>query len=495
MIAQHLPVLQVIVPLLGAPLCVVLRRPAAAWALATLCSFASLATAIALLVQVLDGGTVRYALGNWLAPWGIEYVVDTLNAFILVIVSAIGAVAMPYAARSIAAEVEAERIYLFYALYLLSLAGLLGIVITGDAFNIFVFLEISSLSSYALIALGRDRRALHAAYQYLIMGTIGATFFLIGVGLLYAMTGTLNIADLGQKVPAITGTRTGLAAFAFIFIGLSLKIALFPLHFWLPNAYAYAPSVVTAFLAGTATKVSIYVLIRFVFTVFGARFAFTEIPFDTTLLVLAITAMFAASTVAIFQTDVKRLLAWSSIAQIGYIMLGFSLATVAGLTASLLHVFNHALMKGALFLVMGCIALRLGSVRIEDMQGVGRTMPWTMAAFVIGGLSLIGIPFTAGFVSKWQLVLAALDKGWWWAAALIVLSSLLAVIYVWRVVEAAYFQPAPARAKDAPRVTEAPMSMLVPTWVLALANLYFGLETTASVDIAKAAAAMLMGVK
>ncbi|MEN8196990.1 MAG: proton-conducting transporter membrane subunit, partial [Pseudomonadota bacterium] len=257
--APHLPILQVILPLLGAPLCLLVRRPGAAWTLATLLTFASLAISISLLVQVLGSGTIRYALGNWLAPWGIEYVVDTLNAFILVIVTAIGAVAMPYAARSVAAEIEPERIYLFYALYLLSLAGLLGIVITGDAFNIFVFLEISSLSSYALIALGRDRKALHAAYQYLIMGTIGATFFLIGVGLLYAMTGTLNIADLGQKVPAIAATRTGLAAFAFIFIGLSLKIALFPLHFWLPNAYASPPSIVTAFLAGTATNVSTYV--------------------------------------------------------------------------------------------------------------------------------------------------------------------------------------------------------------------------------------------
>ena len=221
-------------------------------------------------------------------------------------------------------------------------------MITGDAFNLFVFLEISSLSSYVLISLGKDRRALTAAYQYLIMGSIGATFFVIGVGLLYMMTGTLNMADLAARLPKVLHTRTVLAAFGFLTVGIGLKLAMFPLHLWLPNAYTYAPSVVTVFLAATATKVAVYVFVRFFFTIFGMPFVFDTLPVGTILLTLGLAGVLGASTVAIFQTNVKRLLAYSSVAQIGYMLLGIGMASVTGLTAGILHLFNHAIMKGGL---------------------------------------------------------------------------------------------------------------------------------------------------
>jgi multicomponent Na+:H+ antiporter subunit D len=491
-ISPHLPALQVVLPLIAAPLCVVIRHARATWLLTLVVSWLAFAISVDMLVEVLRAGPITYELGNWPAPWGIVYRIDALNGFILVIVAAIGAVVATYAPRSVAAEIEHDRIYLFYSMYLLALTGLLGIVITGDAFNLFVFLEISSLSSYVLVSLGSDRRAITAAYRYLIMGTIGATFILIGIGLLYMATGTLNMADLATRIAPNETSRTVLAAFGFITVGTSLKLALFPLHQWLPNAYAYAPSTVSTFLAGTATKASIYILLRFIFTIFGAHFVFTTMPLGIMIVVLAVLAMFVASTVAIFQEDVKRMLAYSSIAQIGYIMLGVGFATTAGLTAGILHIFNHALMKGALFLALGCVFLRLRSVDLDRLHGIGRAMPFTMAAFVVGGLSLIGIPLTAGFVSKWYLVLAALEKGWWPVAALIVLSSLLAVVYVWRVIEVAYFHPAPKDA-DGAALTEAPLSMLLPLWLLAGANIYFGIETSASVGIAHKAAAFLLG--
>lgn len=489
----HLPVLQVLLPLVAAPVCVLVRHSRAAWAIATLATWGAFAVSILLLIQVMEGGTVRYLLGAWLAPWGIEYVVDKLNAFILLIVCGIGAVTLPFALKSVDQEVDERRHYLFYALFLLVLAGLLGITITGDAFNIFVFLEVSSLSSYALISLGKNRKALHAAYQYLIMGTIGATFYLIGVGLLYMMTGTLNIADLADKIAPIWDSRVVLTAFAFIVVGVSLKLALFPLHLWLPNAYAYAPSAVTVFLAGTATKVSLYVLLRVIYSIFGATVVFENLRLGIALLVLAIAGIVICSLVSIYQRNVKRLLAFSSVAQIGYMILGISLGTVIGLQAGLLHVFNHAIIKAGLFMALGCVVYRIGSARLTDMKGIGRQMPWTMAAFSLCGISLIGVPFTAGFVSKWYLILAALERGWWPVAALIVLTSLLAVIYVWRVIEVAYFQPAEKRPATMPPIREAPLWLLVPTWVLVVANVYFGLETSVSVDVAGAAAKMLMG--
>ncbi len=491
MIGANLPALQIVLPLVAAPLCVVLARPNLVWGFATAVSWTAMAVAVALLVQVLDGGTISYQLGGWEPPWGIEYRIDLANAFVLLIVSSISAIVLPFAHASVVEEIPEDRVSLFYCMYLLCLTGLLGIAITGDVFNVFVFLEISSLSSYVLISLGRDRRALTAAYQYLIMGTIGATFYLIGIGLLYAMTGTLNMADLAARLPAVAETRTVQAAFAFLVIGIGLKAAIFPLHTWLPNAYCYAPSVVTAFLAATATKVAIYVLLRVLFTIFGTEFTLGEIALQWVLIPLALAAMFVASTVAIFQTDVKRLLAYSSVAQIGYMVLGISFGNLTGLTATIVHLFNHAVIKGGLFMVMGCVFLRLGSSHIRDLAGLGRTMPWTMAAFVTGGLSLIGVPLTTGFISKWMLLQAAFEAGFWVLAVAIVFTSVLAIVYVWRVVESAYFREPSEKAAKA---SEAPLSMLIPTWILILANIYFGIDTSLTIGVATKAATSLMGL-
>jgi multicomponent Na+:H+ antiporter subunit D len=491
LIAEHLPALQVIIPLIAAPVCVLLHRPTGAWLVSLAASWCSFAIALTLLGQVQDGGPISYPLGDWAPPWGIEYRIDMVSAFVLVIVSAIGAAVILFARASVEREVPSDRAYLFYCMYCLCLTGMLGIAITGDAFNLFVFLEIASLSSYVLVSMGSARRALMAAYRYLIMGTIGATFYIIGIGLLYMMTGTLNMADLAERLPAVADTRTILAALAFLTVGISLKLALFPLHLWLPNAYAFAPSVVTAFLAATATKVAVYVLIRIYFTIFGGIDVFETMAVREVLMGLAIVAMFTGSLVAVFQNNVKRMLAYSSIAQIGYMVLGISIASVTGLTGGIIHLFNHALMKGALFLALGCVLLRLGSVDIRDLDGIGRRMPLTMAAFVVGGLSLIGVPLTVGFVSKWTLIQAALERGWWPLAFVILLTSLLAVVYVWRIVEVSYFRPAP---EGAAAITEAPPSMLVPLWVLAGACVYFGASAAQTVAIARGAAATLLGV-
>ncbi|MFT5599399.1 MAG: multicomponent Na+:H+ antiporter subunit D, partial [Chitinophagales bacterium] len=397
----QLPALAVILPLLSAPLCLFLRRPLLVWLFAIIVSGLTMLISIMLLQQVMTSGTIIYEMGGWSEPWGIEYRIDSLNAYLLLIITSISTVVLLAAHTSIKKEISEHQHTLFYVLYLLSLAGMLGIVSTGDAFNVFVFLEISSLSAYALIALGNDRRALWASYQYLIMGTIGATFILIGIGLIYQMTGTLNMKDLSRLLPEVEQTRTVFTAFAFIIVGVCLKIALFPLHRWLPNAYAYAPSIVTAFLAATSTKVAIYLLIRFTFSIFDISFSFTHVPLQTIFLILGLLGIFAASTTAIFQKNVKLLFAYSSVAQIGYMIVGFSIGTTTGLMATLLHMFNHALMKSALFLALGAVMYRIGSVQMSQFHGLGRQMPFTMAAIVVGGLSLIGVPLTVGFVSKW----------------------------------------------------------------------------------------------
>lgn len=489
---EHLPILIIAIPLLSAPLCVVLGNRRLVMALALAVTWITFGIAAALMAQVLDSetGRISYHLGNWAPPYGIEYVVDSLSAFIMLFVSGMGAAVLTYSGPSIFREVHPSRHYMFYAMYLLCMTGLMGICVTGDLFNVFVFLEISSLSSYALISLGSNRRAVLASFHYLVMGTIGATFVLIAIGLLYQLTGSLNMADMAVQLAKTGHSRTLLVAFAFMSVGLSVKMAVFPLHVWLPNAYTYAPSAVTAFIAATATKVSVYALIRVIYGILTPRFAFEAMPLDTFLMGLSLIGIFVASGAAIYQTNIKRLLAFSSVAQIGYMLLGVSLNTVDGLTGGITHMFNHALIKGGLFMAVGCFALRLGSVRLEDLKGAGRTMPWTSLAWVIGGLGLIGVPLTAGFVSKWLLLTAAVKSGVWVVAVLMLLSGLLALIYVWRVVELLYFETPSKRAE---RATEAPPLMLALTWLVIGGTIVFGVWTTWSAGLAEQAAMSLLG--
>lgn len=486
---DHLIALIVIVPLMAAPICIALRLPILCWAWAAAATLASFVFSFMLLGDVQSAGLVTYEFGNWAAPWGIEYRADMMTVLVLLIVSGIGLVTMPFMGTSITREIPAERQYLFYAMYLLCLSGLLGITVTGDAFNLFVFLEVSSLSTYVLISMGKDRRALTAALRYLIFGTIGATFYVIGVGLMYMSTGTLNIADLMTLMPVVIESRTVQAALAFLTVGIGLKLAMFPLHMWLPNAYAYAPSAVTVFLAATATKVAVYALIRIYFTVFSGVNADLMPVIGDTWLVLAVAGMFVGSLVAVYQKNIKRMLAYSSVGQVGYILLGLSFANELGVTAGLIHLFNHAIAKAALFMALGCVVFYVGGAYLKDLAGIGQRMPLTAAAFVGAGLALIGVPGTVGFVSKWYLLQTALAEGYWIIAVLILISSLLAVIYIWRVVEVMYF----TEASEDTLVKEAPLSMLVPMWALVIAGIYFGVNATLTLDIAGSAAALLTG--
>ena len=297
------------------------------------------------------------------------------------------------------------------------------------------------------------------------------------------------MADLAARLPEVAQTKTVFTAFAFVITGICLKLALFPLHFWLPNAYTYAPSIVTAFLAATATKVAFYLLIRFTYSVFGVSFSFTTLPLQFLFMTLGLLGVFVASIAAIYQTNVKQIFAYSSIAQIGYMVIGFSISSVTGLTAALLHIFNHALMKGALFLALGAVMYRIGSVQINQFQGLGQQMPLTMAAILVAGLSLIGMPLTVGFVSKWYLLSALIEKGWWPVALLILIGSLLTLVYVWKIVEIAYFKPSLSTNST---VIEAPLAFLIPIWLLVIANIYFGVDTRLSVEVAHAASESLL---
>lgn len=491
MINAQLPAIVLLLTLLSAPVCSMMQDGDKAWKLAMFSVWLSVAASCALMFQVWGGETISYHMGGWAPPWGIEVVVDELSALVLILITLFGALIISALRESLRTVMRSHRHSLYYATFLLCMASLIGITITGDAFNVFVFLEISSLSTYALIARGRDRRALIAAFRYLIMGTIGATFILIAIGFMYMVTGTLNMADLAQRLPEHSDNKVIQASFAFFTVGIALKVAVFPLHYWLPGAYTYAPKATTAFLAATATKVSLYVMIRFIFDVYGVEFSFSQMKLDMLLIPMSIAGIFVASLTAIFQTDVKRLLAWSSVAQLSYMVLGVGFLNVNGLTASIAHMFNHAMIKAGLFLALAAMIYRVGSSQLRDLSGIGRTMPLTTAAFVIMGAGLVGVPLTAGFISKWYLITAALDHGWVWVAALLIVSSLLALAYVAKIVDVAYFKPAPTEHKQ---VQDVPTSILIPCWAFAILTIYFGIDTRLTAGLASRVAETLLRV-
>ncbi|MBI2918870.1 MAG: monovalent cation/H+ antiporter subunit D family protein [Chloroflexi bacterium] len=424
------------------------------------------------LFRVLSQGTVRYHLGGWPPPFGIEYVLDPLAAFMASIIAAIGLLVLVYARRSIDHEVP-EKAPLLYPVALLLLAGLTGIVVTGDLFNLFVFLEIASLSAYALLASGRGLAPL-AAFRYLILGTMAGSFYLLGVGFIYFSTGSLNMADVAERMPPLYESRVLLAAAVLMVLGLGLKMALFPLHPWLPDAYTYAPSAVTGLIAPLMTKVAGYVLIRLFLDVFGPSYLRDTVPVIAAIGWLAAGGIVVGSVMAIAQRDFRRMLAYSSVSQVAYVALGLGLGNPVGLIGALLHILNHAFMKGCLFLVAGGVRYRVGVWDLPHFAGLGRHMPWTMAAFTVAALGMIGIPPTAGFFSKWYLVQGGIAAGNWAFVAIILASSLLTAVYFFRVLERVYTSPLSPEVATS-RGSDPPPGMLGPILILAGGVLVLGI--------------------
>ena len=483
------PILTVAAPLLAAftlPV-VTLWGRAAVYPVTIAALGAAFVSAVATARAVVTGGAVEYHLGGWPPPWGIAFRIDTLGALMLLLVTFIPLVVAVYARRSVEAELP-EQHTPFYCVYLLLAAGLAGLVSTADLFNLYVFLEITSLAGYALVSLGGGA-AVVSAFRYLILGTIGAAFYLLAVAYLYSVTGTLNMTDLSGLLPPLSGSNTVLVSIAFLVTGMALKMGLFPMHAWLPRAYANAPSAVSALIAATTAKVAAYVLIRVLFYVFEPRVAIDVIPATTILAWAAAVAMLVGSVMAIAQSDLKRMLAYSSVAQIGYIILGVGLANMDGFTGAVLHLVNHAFMKGCLFLVAGAIIYRTGVRQIDDLRGLGRAMPLTAATFVLAAFAMIGIPPTGGFFSKLYLLLGAIDASAWVFVAVILISSLLALAYFGNAIRALYFAGAGdgeagvAGAVAAGSASDPPASMLVPMLVLAAGILLLGLFNGAVVSV------------
>ncbi|MBW2049037.1 MAG: monovalent cation/H+ antiporter subunit D family protein [Deltaproteobacteria bacterium] len=478
--SQHYPALLVTVPLLSALLISILgwlsRRLCFPVAVAALC--VALFSSVGLLFRVLNEDVVHYFLGGWAPPWGIAYRVDRLSAMVLVVVSAVALINLIATRRSVEREFP-EKIGAFYTLYVLLITGLMGIVVTGDAFNLYVLLEITALTGYGLIAMGEDRAPL-ASLNYVYMGTIGACFYLLGVGYLYISTGSLNMADISAILPSLYGSRVVLVAFIICMVGVFLKMGFFPLHAWLPNAYTYAPSPVSSLVAPLMTKVMIYVMIRLILTVFTPTFTFSRLALNHSVVWLAVIAIFMGAVLALGARDMKRMLSYVIIAEVGYMVGGAWLGNRAGMTGAILHIANDAVMTLCVFLAVGNVVYRTGGYAFEDLKGMFRKMPYTMTGLVAGGLSMIGVPPTCGFFSKWYLISGGVQAGQYGFVAALVFSSLINAVLFFRIIEIGYYEPFGSDHGHGPApapMEEAPLSMVVPLLVVVVGLVVMGAYT------------------
>ncbi|MDH3454939.1 MAG: proton-conducting transporter membrane subunit [Desulfuromonadales bacterium] len=477
MSASNLPLFVLVAPLITALAVNLLGRTRRQWIapLVLGCLSCSLFGAIIVMAGVLERGTLRYTVGNWRPPFGIELVIDPLSALMMVLITVVALLASFSSLKSVEQELPGRE-PLFFTLYLILISGLLGLVLTGDAFNLYVMLEITSITTYGLIAMGRGRAAL-ASFNYIIMGSIGACFYLLGVGYLYILTGTLNMADIARIMPTLNAPAATATAIAFVLVGLWIKMAFFPLHSWLPNAYCHAPTGVGTMAAPLMTKVTVYLMVRVILSMYTPALVFANEAITSSVVWLASLAIICGSVLALGQKDLRRMLTYIIVAEVGYMVGGVFLANANGLTGSILHIVNDALMTLCLFLAVAAIIYRQGSVSLVSLQGIFHRMPITMAAFVLGAFAMIGVPPTCGFFSKWYLILGGIDAGRWEFVVALVVSSLINAVLFFRVIELAYFGSLSDTEHPASERHEAPWWMLKPLVMTAILLIVVGLST------------------
>lgn len=385
-------------------------------------------------------GPYILSVGPYEAPWGITLNIGTTEAVLAAVFLAIAAALSGHGLTSLEQEVPASRLVTYPTLFQLSLAAVLGILMTGDLFNSFVFLEVSSLSACGMTVVSRSKDRLFAALKYLILSSLGSGLVLMGIAYLYAMTGHLNLKHIHLALQPVLSDYPAmtLISLALFVTGLGLKSAIFPLHIWLPDAYEAAPTPSSAFFSALASKAPAILMIKLLFGVYGFAFL-SGTAIAELLTLLGAAGMLTGSLLARKQQRLKRMIAYSSVAQMGYVFLGMGLASPLGITLALYHMVAHSLSKACIFLSVGTMLNHSGKTSLEDLRGIGREMPFTLGIFTLCGLSMVGIPMLPGFISKFNLSLAALQDRAPWVLAVILLSSLLNATYYFPVIINGYF--------------------------------------------------------
>jgi len=462
-------------------------RKASAPALLVSLSLA-LVMAISLLIQVHQGGEIYYHMGGWEPPYGVEFKVDYFRAYMLLVVLAVSLWIMVYALKDLQHELKIGMLGWYYSLYALLVGSMAGIAMTNDLFNLFVLMEICAISACAIISIKEDRACLEASFKYLILSAMGTGCFLLGVAMLYMVTGQFNYDLVNQALPVAVEQYPNnmFAASALFIVAFGTKAALFPLHVWLPDAHASAPSPSSAMLSGIVIKIYAFALFIMFYQLFP-RPLLDSIPLNEIVLWLATAGIMFGSIFAMVQVDIKKMLAYSSIGQIGYVFLGIGLDDTIALTGGFYHLLVHALMKSMLFMAAGVIIYSTGVRQIKQLAGVGQVLPVTMIAFTIGAASMIGIPGTGGLISKWYLALGALEIGRPFFVVIILASSLLNAVYYMPIVVNAFMYQEKFEhvAKPVPR------QMLIPLLFGVAAIIFFGVVPGPTLDLLEYAIGLL----
>jgi multicomponent Na+:H+ antiporter subunit D len=470
--SRHLPALLFLIPLFAAISMPIVCLRHRAWsrsiALSVLCSM--VVFSIMNLINIFQHGEIRYAFSGWPPPLGIEWVADGLASVVLVALSILGLVTLIFAGPTSPKDLGG-RIVHYYTLILLLISALTGIVFAGDLFNLFVFLEVAALASYALVGVAGGK-ALMAAFRYLILGTLGASLYLLGVSYFYAATGTLNMADMAEQLPHLLTSKAVVGGLLFMFIGLGIKMALVPFHAWLPDAYTHAPDSVSPILAALVTKVALLGWVRIMFWVLGIKVVVDDTPLLLLVGLLGALAAVIGAVLALTQQDLKRMFAYGGISHIGIILIGVSQGNQTGFVGGVFYLLNDAVMQASLFFIAGVAISLYGVYTIEDVGRIAKQSPLLTSALVIAAMGMIGLPPTGGFFGKWYIILGALEANNYVAVGAVLLSTMLTLAYFVKIFERV-FRHAPA-VSDA-RPIEIPFQIKLSVGFTSVAIIVLGL--------------------
>jgi multicomponent Na+:H+ antiporter subunit D len=427
-------------------------------------SIITMAFLLLLIFLTWNKGTLLHFMGGWEPPYGIVLVEDSLSLLILLIINVVGFLSIVFSYSYI---LRYEDYLRFFSMFLLMIAGMNGVAIAGDLFNLYVFLEIASIASYALVGYGVGPEELEASFKYLILGVLASTLILFGIAIIYAATGSVSMADVARFLINNPGNRAVLLASGFFLMGFSLKAGLVPFHAWLPDAHPAAPAPISAMLSGVLIKVlGIYAMIRVFYHVIGITPLVSQIFIGIGGLSMVVGALMGFG-----QDDMKRLFAFSSISQMGYVMIGIGLGTPLGIFGALFHLLNHAGYKSLLFLSSGAIERETRTRNLSELGGLREKMPVTSAASVVGSLSISGVPPFNGFWSKLIILLAAFQARNFLVAGIVVFTAFLTLTYYLRFQKNAIFGSVSEKVKGA---HEAPIPMVMPLVIFAIFCLLIG---------------------
>jgi len=440
--------------------------------------------------RVMGGEIIHFPVGGWPPPWGIEIFVDELAATMLLLLTGCFLLITIFSIKSLPKEISPQATGWYYTLLLLTLTAMMGMIVTNDLFNMYVMVEVTGIGACALVVAKGEKLSTEATLRYLMLSSIGAGFFLFGIGFLYQITGNLNISYVAAELARVKEQYPFLlwTAMSFITVGLGVKSALFPLHIWLPDAHSSAPSSSSAILSGLVVKVYIISLLRIFYLIFGIEM-FQGTYMRYLIILLAALAILAGSFFAFVQLELKRRLAYSTVAQIGYIFLGIGLGTPWGVAAAMLHIIIHAFMKCCLFLSAGAIYYQTGRKKVTQFSGLGYQMPVTMAAFTVASLSMVGIPLFGGFITKYALAMGSLEANNPYFIILIVLSGLLNAAYYFPIIWQAYFT---SGHNVQLKMDKVPLSMLIPIVIMAVGIIYMGIFPTGPLAFLEKAVARIV---